>query len=111
MKTTMFVRRLQSLLAWLAFAAVATQAAQAQTVNKCKLPDGSTMMTERPCGDPATERRNHRPADVSAAEINADEMFSARWKIGKPPLSPELIDSRGVLPTGDTSQAESKSEN
>jgi len=92
---------------WLAIAG-APAMALAKDVNKCKQPDGRVIMTERPCGDPATERHHNRPAQDAANEISAGEVFSARKKIGNPPRSPELIDSRGILPSTDQAPKETQ---
>jgi hypothetical protein len=74
----------------------ASQSVFAGKVNKCKDPSGHTYMTERPCGDPATEYNHHQSTHVAAGEVEAKEVFSARKKINRPPASPELIDSRGI---------------
>lgn len=76
----------------------ATQPAIADQVNRCKDPNGRIYMTERPCGNPATERHNRRPAQISADEVDAKEIFNARSisRDGRPPASPDLIDSRGI---------------
>lgn len=101
------IRRMNQkrLLGFIALLGV-SQVILAGPVNKCKLPDGRVMMTDRPCGDPATERRRERHAQGSADEIDADEIFSARKKIGKAPLSPGLIDSHGNPPATDRAPTE-----
>lgn len=92
---------------WLAIAS-APAMALAKDVNKCKQPDGRVIMTDRPCGDPATERHHKRPAQDAANEINAGEVFSARKKIGESARSPELIDSRGISPSPDQAPREAQ---
>jgi hypothetical protein len=66
-------------------------------------------MTERPCGDPATEQIHRQSTHDAGSEVEADEIFSARKKIGKPPASPELIDSRGIPPSVDPAPAQTTS--
>ena len=79
----------------------ASQGAFAEKVNRCKDSSGRTYMTERLCGDPATEHNHLQSAHVAADEVEAKGIFSARKEINRAPASPELIDSRGIPGTAD----------
>jgi hypothetical protein len=89
---------------------VASQGAFAGKVNKCKDSSGRTYMTERPCGDPATEQNHLRSTHVAADEVQAKGIFSARKEINRPPASPELIDSRGIPGAADHSAVAPKTQ-
>jgi hypothetical protein len=93
-------------IAMLAF----SQGALADKVNKCKDSSGRSYMTERPCGDPATEHNHHQSTGVPASEVEAKEIFGARKEINRPPASPELIDSRGIPAAVDPSAAAPKAQ-
>ena len=51
--------------------------ALAEPVNHCKGADGRTTLTDRPCGDPSTERAVGQPTLV-VEQIQADDIFRAR---------------------------------
>jgi hypothetical protein len=88
----------------------ASQGAFAGKVNRCKDSSGRTYMTERPCGDPATEHNHHQSTGVAATEVEAKEIFGARKEINRPPASPELIDSRGIPGADDPSPGAPKAQ-
>lgn len=72
----------------------ATQSAMADPVNHCKGPDGRTTLTDRPCGDPATERSVQQPTRIIVEQIQAEDIFRAREMVrqdGSPYSSPELV--------------------
>ncbi|MGO4395210.1 hypothetical protein AB4Z46_28015 [Variovorax sp. M-6] len=85
----------------------ATQFVFADQVNHCKDSYGRVTMTERPCGDPATERNQRQPPQIAVDQIQAEDIFRARAlsREGRPPASPELIDSRGIPQDPGTSGA------
>jgi hypothetical protein len=80
------------------FLVSATQIAlAADQVNRCKGPDGRITMTDRPCGDPAMERIPEHPRQVTAEEIQAEDIFRAREmakKDGTPSDLSGVTDSR-----------------
>jgi hypothetical protein len=66
------------LLVCLSLLSSAQLALAADPVNRCKGPDGRITLTERPCGDPATERSIQQPARITVEQIEAEDIFRAR---------------------------------
>ncbi|MGJ7506507.1 hypothetical protein [Variovorax sp. GT1P44] len=77
----------------------AAQSAIADPVNHCKGPDGRMTVTDRPCGDPATERSVQQQPRIVVEQIQAEDIFRARDMVrrdGSPYSSPELMKSAGA---------------
>jgi hypothetical protein len=58
-------------------------------------------MTERPCGNPATEAGSRQPIKIEVENIQADDIFRARGKVsrtGHPLSAAEAADLRLDLP-------------
>ncbi len=86
------------LLVALAVVGAAQSALAADPVNHCKGPDGRMTITDRPCGDPATERSVQRPTLI-VEQIQAEDIFRAREMVrrdGSALSSPELTQSPGT---------------
>lgn len=73
------------------------QVGWAGPVNKCTDVRGQVVMTERPCGNPATEAGSRQPIKISVESIQADDIFRARKKLnrtGHPLSNSEAADLR-----------------
>ena len=90
------------LLACLALFSTTQFALAAGPVNRCEGPDGRITMTDRPCGDPAMERSPQHPRQVTAEEIQVEDIFRAR-EMAKKAGTPS--DMSGVTDRGDISRA------
>ena len=71
----------------------------ADQVNRCKGPDGRITMTDRPCGDPATERSPPDSRQATVEQIPAEDIFRAREmarRDGTPSDMSGVSDSRDI---------------
>jgi hypothetical protein len=95
-------RRMNALRLLISLALVgATQfAVAAEPVNHCKGPDGRMTMTDRPCGDPATER-GAQPNRIVVEQLQAEDIFRARDMM--------LRDGSSVSPTDGAKGSETSS--
>jgi hypothetical protein len=76
----------------------ATQCVFAEKVNKCKDSSGHIFMTDRLCGDPATEQSSRQPSQIVVDQIEAEDVFRSRGESrdDRPPASPEFMNSRDI---------------
>ena len=81
----------------LALIGAAFNAFAADPVRRCKDASGHVYLTDRLCGDPATDQSGRRPPQIAVDQIQADDIFRARANGAPPtPPTPEFMDTRDM---------------
>jgi len=89
--------KLSRTLLCLALIGAAPMAFAADQVRRCKDASGHTYLTDRLCGDPATDRSGQRPPQIAVDQIQAEDIFRSRAG-GEPttPPPPAYMDTRDM---------------